>query len=152
MAAGTADAAVVRQIKVDGLQRVERETVLSYVNVNPGDDVSPEKLNGAFKKLYTTGLFSDVSFDVKGDVLTIKVDENPIINKRFFDGNDKVDDKMLESEVQLGPRSIYTTAKVQEDVQRILNIYKRVGRYAAAVEPKVIKRDQNRVDLIYDCL
>lgn len=83
MAAGTADAAVVRQIKVDGLQRVERETVLSYVNVNPGDDVSPEKLNGAFKKLYTTGLFSDVSFDVKGDVLTIKVDENPIINKRF---------------------------------------------------------------------
>ena len=150
MAAGTADAAVVRQIKVDGLQRVERETVLSYVNVNPGDDVSPEKLNGAFKKLYTTGLFSDVSFDVKGDVLTIKVDENPIINKRFFDGNDKVDDKMLESEVQLGPRSIYTTAKVQEDVQRILNIYKRVGRYAAAVEPKVIKRDQNRVDLIYE--
>lgn len=103
MAAGTADAAVVRQIKVDGLQRVERETVLSYVNVNPGDDVSPEKLNGAFKKLYTTGLFSDVSFDVKGDVLTIKVDENPIINKRFFDGNDKVDDKMLESEVQLVP-------------------------------------------------
>ena len=57
MAAGTADAAVVRQIKVDGLQRVERETVLSYVNVNPGDDVSPEKLNGAFKKLYTTVFF-----------------------------------------------------------------------------------------------
>ncbi len=149
-AAGSASAAVVRQIKVDGLQRVERETVLSYVNVNPGDDVDSERLNVAFKKLYTTGLFSDVSFNITGDVLNIKVDENPIINKRFFDGNNKVDDKMLESEVQLCPRSIYTTAKVQEDVQRILSIYKRVGRYAAAVEPKVIKRDQNRVDLIYE--
>ncbi len=150
LAAGGADAAVVRQIKVDGLQRVERETVLSYVNVKSGDDVSSQDLNSAFKKLYTTGLFSDVSFDIKGDVLTIKVDENPIINKRFFDGNDKVDDKMLETEVQLGPRSIYTPAKVQEDVQRILTVYKRVGRYAATVEPKVIKRDQNRVDLIFE--
>lgn len=150
VAATAAEAAEVNKIDITGLQRVERETVLSYVNVNPGDDVSPEVLNDAFKKLYTTGLFSDVSFDIKGDVLKIKVEENPIINKRFFDGNDKVDDKMLESEVQLAPRSIYTTAKVQEDVQRILNIYKRVGRYAATVEPKVIKRDQNRVDLIYE--
>ena len=149
-ATSTAQADVVNKIDVTGLQRVERETVLSYVNVNPGDDVNSEVLNGAFKKLYTTGLFSDVSFDIKGDVLKIKVEENPIINKRFFDGNDKVDDKMLESEVQLAPRSIYTTAKVQEDVKRILNIYKRVGRYAAKVEPKVIKRDQNRVDLIFE--
>ena len=149
-ATGTADAAVIQKINVNGLQRVEQETVLSYVNITPGEDVTPTMLNEAFKKLYTTGLFSDVSFAVKGDVLNITVDENPIINKRFFDGNDKVDDQMLESEVQLGPRSIYTTAKVQEDVQRILNVYKRVGRYAAAVEPKIIERDQNRVDLIYE--
>lgn len=150
MIAKAAVAAEINQIDINGLQRVERETVLSYVNINPGENVSQERLNDAFKKLYTTGLFSDVSFDVKGNVLTIKVAENPIINKRFFDGNDKVDDSMLETEVQLGPRSIYSLAKVQEDVQRILNVYKRVGRYAAVVEPKVINRDQNRVDLIYE--
>lgn len=140
----------VNNINVSGLQRVERETVLSYVNIAPGSDVSQEQLNDAFKKLYTTGLFSDVKFDINGSTLNINVSENPIVNKRFFDGNDKIDDKMLESEVQLAPRSIYSVAKVQEDTQRILNIYKRVGRYAAEVEPKVIERDQNRVDLIYE--
>lgn len=145
-----ANAAVINKINFTGLQRVESETVLSYVNIENGQDVSQSDLNEAFKKLYTTGLFSDVSFDIKGDVLTIKVAENPIVNKRFFDGNDKVDDTMLESEVQLAPRSIYSTAKVQEDVERILNVYKRVGRYAAVVEPKIIERDQNRVDLIYE--
>ena len=140
----------VNNINVSGLQRVERETVLSYVNIAPGSDVSQEQLNDAFKKLYTTGLFSDVKFDINGNSLNINVSENPIVNKRFFDGNDKIDDKMLESEVQLAPRSIYSVAKVQEHTQRILNIYKRVGRYAAVVEPKVIERDQNRVDLIYE--
>lgn len=148
--ANTASAAVIDRIDIRGLQRVERETVLSYVNIAPGEDASSEQLNDAFKKLYTTGLFSDVSFDVNGKTLLIKVDENPIINKRFFDGNDKVSDSMLETEVQLKPRAIYSLAKVQEDVQRILNVYKRVGRYAAVVEPKVINRDQNRVDLIYE--
>ena len=148
--AQTAAAAVVDRIDVSGLQRVERETVLSYVNIAPGEDATPEQLNDAFKKLYTTGLFSDVSFNIEGKTLLIKVAENPIINKRFFDGNDKVSDSMLETEVQLKPRAIYSLAKVQEDVQRILNVYKRVGRYAAVVEPKVINRDQNRVDLIYE--
>ncbi len=140
----------VNGINIEGLQRVERETVLSYVNIAPNSDVSEEQLNDAFKKLYTTGLFSDVKFNMNNNVLNIKVDENPIVNKRYFDGNDKVDDKMLESEVQLAPRSIYSVAKVQEDTRRILNIYKRVGRYAAVVEPKVIERDQNRVDLIFE--
>ncbi|MBP3545739.1 MAG: outer membrane protein assembly factor BamA [Alphaproteobacteria bacterium] len=150
MGANDVLATQVNSINVSGIQRVERETVLSYVNIAPGSDVSQEQLNDAFKKLYTTGLFSDVKFDIKGSTLNINVSENPIVNKRFFDGNDKIDDKMLESEVQLAPRSIYSVAKVQEDTQRILNIYKRVGRYAAVVEPKVIERDQNRVDLIYE--
>ena len=150
MGANDVLATPVNNINVSGLQRVERETVLSYVNIAPGSDVSQEQLNDAFKKLYTTGLFSDVKFDINGSTLNINVSENPIVNKRFFDGNDKIDDKMLESEVQLAPRSIYSVAKVQEDTQRILNIYKRVGRYAAEVEPKVIERDQNRVDLIYE--
>lgn len=74
--------------------------------------------------------------------------ENPIINKVLFDGNDKVDDEMLKGELQLAPRSTYSRAKVQEDVQRILEIYKRTGRYAVVVEPQIIERDQNRVDLI----
>ena len=150
MTMNSAWAVQVDGINVNGLQRVERETVLSYVNIAPDSNVSEDELNDAFKKLYTTGLFSDVKFNMQGNMLNIDVKENPIVNQRFFDGNDKIDDKMLESEVQLAPRSIYSVAKVQEDTKRILNIYKRVGRYAAVVEPKVIERDQNRVDLIYE--
>ena len=141
----------VKGINISGLQRVEQETVLSYIDIQNNKNVSQEKLDEALKQLYATGLFTDVSFNVAGDnVLNIKVVENPIVNKRAFDGNDKIGDEMLETEVQLGPRSIYSRAKVQEDVQRILEVYKRAGRYAAVVEPKIIQRDQNRVDLIYE--
>ena len=141
----------VSQIEVDGLQRVERETVLSYLNVEQGSSVSQEDLNSSLKRLFETGLFADVNIDARGNgVLAVKVVENPVINKRVFDGNDKVDDTLLESEVQLKSGSIYNIAKVQDDVQRILEVYKRSGRYATVVEPKIIKRDQNRVDLVYE--
>ncbi len=139
----------VRDIEVDGLQRVETETVLSYLNINKNSNVSSDYLNAS--RLFETGLFADVNFDRRGDgLLVIKLVENPIINKRVFDGNDKIDDALLESEVQLKSGSIYNIAKVQEDVQRILEVYKRSGRYATAVEPKIIKRDQNRIDLVYE--
>ncbi|MBS7094440.1 MAG: outer membrane protein assembly factor BamA [Azospirillum sp.] len=141
----------VSQIEVDGLQRVERETVLSYLNVEQGSSVSQEYLNSSMKRLFETGLFADVNIDARGNgVLAVKVVENPVINKRVFGGNDKVDDTLLESEVQLKSGSIYNIAKVQDDVQRILEVYKRSGRYATVVEPKIIKRDQNRVDLVYE--
>ena len=140
----------VRDIKVEGLQRVEPETVLSYVNVKKNALTDDSKLDASLKQLYSTGLFNDVSLNVRPDgMLVIKVEENPVINKVLFDGNDKVDDDMLTSEVKLAPRSTYSRSKVQEDVQRILDVYKRTGRYAAVVEPQIIKRDQNRVDLIF---
>ena len=140
----------VQDIKVEGLQRVEPETVLSYVDVQKNSITDDTKLDAALKQLYSTGLFNDVSLNVdQSGILMIKVEENPVINKVLFDGNDKVDDDMLTSEVKLAPRSMYSRAKVQEDVRRILDVYKRTGRYAAVVEPQIIKRDQNRVDLIF---
>ena len=141
----------VSQIEVDGLQRVERETVLSYLNVEQGSSVSQEYLNSSMKRLFETGLFADVNIDARGNgVLAVKVVENPVINKRVFDGNDKVDDTLLESEVQLKSGSIYNIAKVQDDVQRILEVYKRSGRYATVLEANNIKRYHYRVDLVYE--
>lgn len=140
----------VRDIKVEGLERVEVETVLSYVDIKKNTIIDDAKMDASLKQLYATGLFNDVSLNMKNDgLLIIKVAENPIINKVLFDGNDKVDDEMLKGELQLVPRSTYSRAKVQEDVQRILEIYKRTGRYAVVVEPQIIERDQNRVDLIF---
>ena len=141
----------LKQIEVEGLQRVEKATVLSYLNLKKNASVSPEALDVAFKRLYETGLFSDINFDTSNNnVLKINVKENPIIGKRAFDGNKKIDDKILEGEVQLGPRSIYDKAKVQQDVQRILDVYRKTGRYSVTVEPKIIEREENRVDLIYE--
>ena len=103
----------VKNIEVDGLQRVEKETVLAYLNLKQNRNISQEELDNSFKSLYATGLFSDIDFDIsEKNTLKINVKENPIIGKRAFDGNDKIGDKTLEAEVQLGPRSIYDKAKV----------------------------------------
>lgn len=141
----------IKQIDIDGLQRVEKETVLSYLNMQSESTVSQDDLDASFRSLYNTGLFSDINFDTSNkNILKITVKENPIIGKRAFDGNDKIDDKVLEAEVQLGPRSVFDKAKVQQDVQRILDVYRKTGRYSVTVEPKIIEREENRVDLIYE--
>jgi len=145
MAQGT-----IKNITINGLQRVERETALSYAGINTNKAVSSDELNEALKRLYDTGLFSDINFDTQGSNLIINVKENPVIGVRAFDGNDKIDDKILESEVQSAPRSVFSKAKVQQDVQRILDVYKRAGRYGVSVEPKIIEKPENRVDLIFE--
>ncbi|MBR5599633.1 MAG: outer membrane protein assembly factor BamA [Alphaproteobacteria bacterium] len=141
---------IVKNIDITGLKRVEKETALSYAGINTGKSVSSRELNEALRRLYNTGLFSDISFDTKNDTLLINVVENPVIGVRAFDGNNKIDDKILESEVQSQPRSVFNKAKVQQDVQRILDVYKRAGRYGVKVEPKIIKKSDNRVDLIFE--
>lgn len=140
----------IRSINIQGLQRVERETALSYAGIDTSKPVSSDELNAALKRLYDTGLFSDINFDTRGSELVISVVENPVIGVRAFDGNNKIDDKILESEVQSAPRTVFSKAKVQQDVQRILDVYKRAGRYGVSVEPKIIKKSENRVDLIFE--
>ena len=141
----------VRRIDVNGLQRVEKETVLAYLDIQSDKNVSQEQMDAAFKNLYATGLFADIKMDMAANgVLKLTVVENPLIGERAFDGNKKLDDKILETEVQSAPNTIYNRAKVQQDVRRILEVYKRAGRYAVEVEPKMIERDENRVDLIFE--
>ena len=145
-----AQSATVRQILVKGAQRIEIDTVKSYVLIREGDIFDVNRLDRSLKNLFATGLFSDVSADRRGDILIVKVVENPVINQIAFEGNDKVDNETLVSEVTLRARVIYTRKKIQEDVKRILTLYRRNGRFAASVEPKVIRLPQNRVDLIYE--
>ncbi len=141
----------ISDIKVTGLERVEPETVISYIDITAGNNVSDDKLNEALKNLYATGLFEDISINVKDNgTMFIDVAENPVISQILFEGNDELDDAMLESELRLAPRSTYSRAKVQEDVRRILEVYRRSGRYATVVNPEIIRRDQNRVDLIFN--
>lgn len=146
-----ASAIYVKDIKISGLERVEPETVLSYIDIKKGANTTDEQMNVALKNLYATGLFEDISMNIDANsIMQVKVSENPIISQVLFDGNDKVDDDMLTSEVRLAPRSTFSRAKVQEDVHRIMEVYRRTGRYATVVNPEIIRRDQNRVDLIFN--
>jgi len=144
-----AETAVVRQINVLGTQRIEPATVLSYITLHVGDNFGEPAEDRALKALFATGLFSDVKIDWDGSTLTVHVVENPIINQIEFEGNNKVTTKDLQKEVQLQPRMVFTRAKVQSDVQRIIEVYRRNGKFAASVDPQIIQRPQNRVDLIY---
>ena len=142
---------LIQHILVRGTQRVEPGTVLTYVGVREGDTYTPADVDAALKALTATGLFSDVktSFEESTGTLTIRVTENPIVNQVVFEGNSKVSDKDLTKEVQIKPRAVFTRAKVQADVQRIIEFYRRNGKFAARVDPQIIQRPQNRVDLIF---
>jgi outer membrane protein insertion porin family len=140
----------VREVRVEGTQRIEPETVRSYLAIQPGDPYDEERVDRSLKQLFATGLFADVTLRREGDALVVRVVENPIINRIAFEGLKKLEEKDLQNEIQLRPRVVYTRTRVQADVKRILDLYRRSGRFAATVEPKVIPLEQNRVDLVFE--
>ena len=140
----------INKIVIKGNQRIESSTILSYLNIKKNKEISEEDLNAVFKDLFATELFSDISFDFKNNSLFIKVVENPIINRIALEGNKRIEDDDILSEIFLKPRDIFTLNKIKNSLQTILGIYRANGRYAAIVEPKVIFLEQNRVDLIFE--
>ncbi len=141
---------MIRQIRVEGAERIEPQTILSYMDLSVGDTVTRPNLDQTLKTLFSTGLFADVALRQEGSVLIVNVVENPIINKIAFEGNDEIEDAELLSEIQMRPRQVFTRTKVQSDVSRLFQIYRRNGRFSVNIEPKVIKLDQNRVNLVFE--
>ena len=141
---------VAKDIQVAGNRRVEPETVRSYLQFGPGEAYNAAKIDASLKALFATGLFSDVTIDPQGSTVIVTVVENPVINQVAFEGNSEVDTATLGGEVQLKPRSVFTKARVQADVQRILDVYRRQGRFAASVEPKIIELEQDRINLVFE--
>src|SRR5690242_9604709 len=146
----TAGTGTIANVRIEGIQRIEPETVRSYLLLKPGDSWDAERVDRSLKALFATGLFADVKLVREGNDLVVKAVENPIINRIAFEGNYKLSDKDLNGEIQLRPRVVYTRTRVQNDVRRILELYRRHGRFAATVEPKVIQLSENRVDLVFE--
>ena len=115
---------LIREIQVEGNNRIESGTVNAYLTVAPGDSYDARQINDSLKALFSTGLFADVSFSFNQGVLKVNVVENPIINRIAFEGNNRLKDDVLSAELQLRPRVVYTRTKVQADVQRILELYR----------------------------
>lgn len=141
---------IIEEIRINGSQRIEPATVQSYMQINPGEKFDADKINEALKNLFATGLFSDVTLTRDGNTLIVTVVENPIINRIAFEGNRKIEDDVLSTEIELRPRVVFTQTKAQNDVERLLSLYRRQGRFGATVEPKVIQLPQNRVDLVFE--
>jgi len=145
-----AQAGTIQAVEVRGAQRVDPGTVLSYLVIQEGDPFDPRQIDKSLKSLFATGLFADISLRREGSTLVVNVVENPIINRIAFEGDHELDGELLETEISLRPRVIYTRTKVQDDVKRILTLYRQSGLFAAAVEPKIIQLEQNRIDLVFE--
>ena len=144
-------APIIEAIQVRGNQRIEAQTVGSYLPLQAGMPADPELLDLTLKTLYNTGLFADVSIEMQPNgALLINLEENPLVNQVLLEGNKRIKDDAITEEIQLAPRAIYTRAKVQSDVQRLIELYRAKGRFAATVTPKVTPLPQNRIDVIYE--
>ncbi|NMJ39886.1 outer membrane protein assembly factor BamA [Roseomonas sp. JC162] len=140
----------IAAIEIQGNQRIEADTIRSYMLVQPGEPADADRLDRSLRALFATGLFRDVEIRPEGTRVIVRVVENPIVNRVGFEGNRRITSDTLRGEVQLRPRSVFTPAAAQADRQRILEIYARRGRFGASVEPKIIELDQNRVDVVFE--
>jgi len=143
---------IIRTISVQGAQRLEPETIVSYIQLRPGDAYTAAAADQALIALADTELFADygITFNEGTGTMVIEIEENPIINRIILEGNRRVDADEILPEINLAPRQIFTRSRVRADVARIIELYKRQGRFAATVEPQMVMLDQNRVDVIFE--
>ncbi|GAB5349649.1 outer membrane protein assembly factor BamA [Alteriqipengyuania sp. 357] len=140
----------IRTISVRGVERLEPQTILSYVRLRPGDEYTTAAADQALKDLAATELFESYTIRNDNGEVLIEVEENPVINRIILEGNDRLKSDKIVPEIKLAPRQIFTRSKVRADVARIIELYKRQGRFAATVEPKTVQLSQNRVDLVFE--
>ncbi len=141
----------IRSLNVVGNERLEADTVRSYVDLKAGSPYDRVTLDRALKALFETELFADVQIRDDGDGnITIDVRENPVINRVLIEGAKRIKEDKIREEIKVAPRQIFTRSRARADVGRILELYRRGGRFAAKVEPKIVQLEQNRVDLIFE--
>jgi len=145
-----AQAGRVDRILVRGNERIEQSTVLSYLPIQAGTAVTEEQVGLAVTALFESNLFANVNIVLQGTDLVVTVVENPIINRVIFEGDKALKEDKLRDEVTARPRGIFTRARIQQDVQRIIELYRRAGRISATVTPKIVELPQKRVDVVFE--
>lgn len=140
----------VKTITIDGAQRLEPDTIRSYIRLREGDRYTQAAADQVLKDLFATELFSDVQLRNNNGDVVIQVKENPVVNRIILEGNKRLKEDKILPEIKLSARQIFTRSKVRADVARIIELYKRQGRFAASVEPKMVMLEQNRVDIVFE--
>ncbi|RUM99383.1 outer membrane protein assembly factor BamA [Pseudaminobacter arsenicus] len=145
-----ASAATVSSIDVRGNQRVEASTIREHVGISPGRSFSSADVDEAVKRLFATGLFSDVRINQVGSTLVVQVSELQVVNQVLFQGNKKIKDAALSSAVQLKPRGAFSTATMEADAEAIREAYRRIGRNDATVNARTMDLGENRVNVVFE--
>lgn len=147
-----AQAYAFSKVEIEGTQRIEAATILSYLGIVQGETVSAAQLNDGYQRLVGSGLFEDVQVIPRGNVLVVKVREYPTINVVSVEGNRKVKDEVFAPLLKSQPRQVFNPSTAEQDVQTIVEVYQAQGRLAARVTPKIIRRANNRVDLVFEVI
>jgi len=135
---------------IEGNTRIEDATVLSYAGIARGQTVSAAEVNEAYQRILGTGLFESVEIEPKGSRLVIKVAEFPTVNRISFEGNRRINDEILQQIVQSKPRRVFSANVAEDDAAKIAEAYNEAGRISARVTPRIIRRSDNRVDLVFE--
>ncbi len=141
----------IAAINVSGNHRIESDTIVSYMVVQPGDPFDTQRINESLKTLYATGLFSSVSITRDGNNLDVAVVENPTVDQVLFSGNKVVADKDAQAAISLKSRSVFTPAAAEADRRTLLDLYAKKGYFNATVTPNIIKLPDNRVNVVFQC-
>ncbi len=141
---------IIQSITVVGSERLEAPTILSYIGLRVGEPYTQADADQALKDLAATELFSNFSVRNDNGNVVINVTENPVVNRIILEGNKRIKNDKILPEIKLTARQIFTRSKVRADVARIIELYKRQGRFAATVEPKMVELSQNRVDIVFE--
>ncbi len=141
---------VITRIDVTGNNRIDDSTVLNYAKLSAGNVYSQAEVDEALRYLYKTELFSDVQINYDNSRLVISVQENFLINQVAFEGNRAINDDSLRDLVSLKARSTFSKNKLEDDISTIISSYRSAGRYSVVIEPKIIKLDFNRINLVYE--
>jgi outer membrane protein insertion porin family len=137
-------------VSVEGNQRIETGTILSYAGIARGESVSAAELNDAYQRILGSGLFETVVIEPRGSTLAISVKEYPTINRISFEGNKRLKDKDLASYIKSKSRLVFSPTQAERDAETIAEAYNQNGRLGARVNPKIIRRSENRVDLVFE--
>jgi outer membrane protein insertion porin family len=138
------------RIDVDGNKRIETSTIITYSGLVTDQVFGADDLNRAYQNILASGLFESVEVVPNGNRLVIKVNEFPTVNKIAFEGNRRINDTTLRAVVGMQPRRVFNPDKVDTDRAAIAQVYADQGRLAARVTPKIIRRSDNRVDVIFE--
>ncbi|UWQ76873.1 outer membrane protein assembly factor BamA [Leisingera sp. M658] len=137
-------------VQVEGNQRIQTSTVVAYTGIERGQTVSAGELNDAYQRILDSGVFETVELVPRGNTLVIKVTEFPTINQISFEGNRRLKDDSLDQIIESAPRRVFSPSQAERDAAAIAEAYSVQGRLASRVTPRIIRRNNNRVDLVFE--